>query len=147
MLCTNFASNLPNIKEFRKGSSNGYPSHVPFPNIFNFRKGQWSQILPGLHKQKLKTVPDWNLSKDAGPFMKISFFFRYFFKHFSYSKSITWFLHQKVFASFILPHLFCNVEFGFSWFHNTKQSSDILILEREMLLEFQNKTNIKIIWF
>ena len=25
--------------------------------------------------------------------------------------------------SFLLPHLFCNVEFEFSWFHNTKQSS------------------------
>ena len=31
----------------------------------------------------------------------------------------------------------------FSWFHNTKQLSEILILERGMLLEFQNKTNIE----
>ena len=44
--------------------------------------------------------------------------------------------------SFLLPHLFCNVEFEFSWFHSTKQSSEILILEIEMLLEFQNKANI-----
>ena len=45
--------------------------------------------------------------------------------------------------SFLSPHLFCNVEFEFSWFHNSKQSSEILILEIEMLLEFQNKTNIE----
>ena len=38
--------------------------------------------------------------------------------------------------SFLLPHLFCNVEFEFSWFHNIKQSSEILILQIEMLLEF-----------
>ena len=43
--------------------------------------------------------------------------------------------------SFILSHLFCNVEFEFSWIRNTKQSSEILILEIEMLLEFQNKMN------
>ena len=45
--------------------------------------------------------------------------------------------------SFSLPHLFWNVKFEFSWFHNTKHSSEILILEIEMLLEFQNKTNIE----
>ena len=42
---------------------------------------------------------------------------------------------------FLLPHLFCNVEFEFSWFHNTEQSSEILILKKVMLLQFQNKTN------
>ena len=47
--------------------------------------------------------------------------------------------------SFLLPHLFCNVEFEFSRFHNTKQSSEMLILEIEMLPQFQNKTNIKIL--
>ena len=36
--------------------------------------------------------------------------------------------------SFLLPHLFCNVEFEFSWFYNTEQSSEILILK----IEFQN---------
>ena len=40
--------------------------------------------------------------------------------------------------SFFLRHLFCNVEFEFGWFHNTKQSSEILILKIEMLFEFQN---------
>ena len=45
--------------------------------------------------------------------------------------------------SFLLPHLFCNIEFEFSWFHSSKQLSEILILEIEMLLEFQNKTNIE----
>ena len=49
--------------------------------------------------------------------------------------------------SFLLPHLFCNVKFEFSWFHNTKQSSEILIHRIEMLLEFQSKTNIEIIGF
>ena len=38
---------------------------------------------------------------------------------------------------FLLPHVFCNVEFEFSWFYNTKQSSEILILKIEMLLDFQ----------
>ena len=32
-------------------------------------------------------------------------------------------------------------------FHNTEQSSEILILKIEMLLEFQNKTNAEIIGF
>ena len=50
-------------------------------------------------------------------------------------------------VSFSLPHLFCNVEFEFSGFHNTKQSSEILILKMEMLLEFQSKMNIEIIVF
>ena len=31
--------------------------------------------------------------------------------------------------SFLLPRLFYNVEFEFSWFHNTEQSSEILILK------------------
>ena len=31
--------------------------------------------------------------------------------------------------SFLLPHLFCNVEFEFTWFYNTELSSDILILK------------------
>ena len=48
---------------------------------------------------------------------------------------------------FLLPHLFCNVEFEFSWFHSTEQSSEILILKINMQLEFQNKTNIEIIGF
>ena len=49
--------------------------------------------------------------------------------------------------SFLLTHLYCNVEFEFSWFHYTKQSSEILILKIEMLVEFQNKTNIEIVGF
>ena len=48
---------------------------------------------------------------------------------------------------FLLPHLFCNVEFEFSWFHNTEQPSEILIRKINMQLEFQNKTNIEIIGF
>ena len=43
--------------------------------------------------------------------------------------------------------MFCNVEFEFSWFHNIKQSSEIFIPKIEMLLEFQNKINIKTIGF
>ena len=50
-------------------------------------------------------------------------------------------------TSFLLPHLFCNAEFEFSWFYNTEQSSEILILKIEMLSEFQNKTSIKVIGF
>ena len=45
--------------------------------------------------------------------------------------------------SFLLPHLSCNVELEFSWFHSIKQSLETLIFEIEMLLEFQNKTNIE----
>ena len=40
---------------------------------------------------------------------------------------------------FLLPHLLNNVEFEFSWFRNTEQSPKILMLEIEMLLDFQNK--------
>ena len=47
-------------------------------------------------------------------------------------------------TSILLPHLFCNVEFEFSWFHISEQSSEILILKIEMPLMFQNKTNIEI---
>ena len=47
-------------------------------------------------------------------------------------------------TSFLLPQLFCNVEFEFSWFCSTEQSPGILILKIEKLLEFPN---IKIIWF
>ena len=47
--------------------------------------------------------------------------------------------------SLLLPHLFCNVEFEFNWFYNTKRSSEIIILKIEMLLEFLSKTNIEII--
>ena len=50
-------------------------------------------------------------------------------------------------TSFLLRHLFCNVEFEFSWFHNTVQSSQFLFLKIEILLEFQKKTNIEIISF
>ena len=49
--------------------------------------------------------------------------------------------------SFLLPHFFCDVEFKFSWFRNTKQPSEILILEIVMLLEFPNKTNIELMHF
>ena len=49
--------------------------------------------------------------------------------------------------SLSLPHLFCNVEFEFTWFHNTKQSSEILILKIEMLLEFQNRRILKLLGF
>ena len=45
----------------------------------------------------------------------------------------------------LLPHLFCNVEIEFSWFHNTKQSSEILILKIELLLELQSNTNMEIL--
>ena len=50
-------------------------------------------------------------------------------------------------TSFSLPHLFCNVEFEFSWLYKTKQSPEILIRKTEMLLEFQNTTNIETIGF
>ena len=50
-------------------------------------------------------------------------------------------------TSFLLPHLFWSVEFEFSWFDNTEQSSEILILKIKILLESQNKMNIEITGF
>ena len=53
-------------------------------------------------------------------------------------------------TSFLLPHLFCNVEFELIQLlsqHNTEQSSEILILKIQMLLEFETKTNFEIIVF
>ena len=49
--------------------------------------------------------------------------------------------------SFLLSHLFCNLEFEFSYFTTPNQWSEILILKIEMLLEFQNKSNSEIIGF
>ena len=43
---------------------------------------------------------------------------------------------------FLLPHLFCNVKFEFSSLYKSNQSSEILILQIEMLLESQNEMNI-----
>ena len=48
---------------------------------------------------------------------------------------------------FLLPNLSCNNEFEFSWFRNTKQSSEILIIKIEILPEFQNQMNIKTIGY
>ena len=45
----------------------------------------------------------------------------------------------------LLSDLFWNVEFGFSWFGNTKQSSEISILKTEMLPEFQNRRMLKLL--
>ena len=42
---------------------------------------------------------------------------------------------------FLLPHLFWNAEFEL--IHNTEQSSDIFILQIEILLEFQNKGPVR----
>ena len=36
---------------------------------------------------------------------------------------------------FLLLHLFCNVEFKFRWFYNTKQLWEILIAKIEMQLK------------
>ena len=47
--------------------------------------------------------------------------------------------------SLLLPHLFCNVEFEFSSFYNTKQSLEILTLKIEMLLEFQFRRILKLL--
>ena len=47
-------------------------------------------------------------------------------------------------TSFLLPQLFCNVEFEFIWLHSAEQSPGILILKTEKLIEFPN---IEIIGF
>ena len=62
----------------------------------------------------------------------------YLFKHLS---------SMLIKISFLLPHLFFNVEFEYRWFHNIKQSSENLILKIKMLLEFQSETNIEIVKF
>ena len=129
---------------------------------------------PGFHKQKLKIVPERNLSKDAGPFIKTFSFSRCFSYIFAIANQLAGFPTSRLASvedffnvyicfkckylceykqlfiwiylssmlgkiSFLLPHLFCNVEFEFSWFYNTKQSSEILTLKIEILLEFQNR--------
>ena len=50
-------------------------------------------------------------------------------------------------TSFLLSHLFYNVEFEFSWFHIIELSPEILIIKIKMLLQNQNKTNIEMIGF
>ena len=50
-------------------------------------------------------------------------------------------------TSFLLLHLFCNVILEFSFFHNTEQSSEILLLKIEILLAFQNMANIDFLRF
>ena len=49
--------------------------------------------------------------------------------------------------SFLLPHLFCNVQFESADFTTPNQSSEIVILKIEMLLEVQNKANSEFIEF
>ena len=50
-------------------------------------------------------------------------------------------------TSFLLLHLFCNVILEFSFFHNTEQSSEILLLKIEILLAFQNMASIDFLRF
>ena len=52
-------------------------------------------------------------------------------------------------TSFLLPHLFCNVEFELIQpiSQHREVVRETLILKIEMLLEFQNTTNFKIIGF
>ena len=52
-------------------------------------------------------------------------------------------------TSFLLPHLFCNVEFELIQLISQHRAvvRENLILKIEMLLEFQNTTNFKIIGF
>ena len=93
-----------------------------------------------LHKHKVNTAPEWNLSKEPGPFLILFFFLRYFshvfltfaFSHianqllgFSISRlaNVEHFFNVYILfsillkTSFLLPHLF---EFEFSWFHNNQ---------------------------
>ena len=49
-------------------------------------------------------------------------------------------------TSFLLPHLFWNVEFDFTWFQNNQTVVRDFNSQIEML-EFQDKKNIKIIGF
>ena len=64
-----------------------------------------------------------------------------------YKRLFTWIYLSSVLRkiSLLLPHLFCNVEFEFTWFLSTKQSSEILILKIKMLLEFQNRQILKLL--
>ena len=118
-----------------------------------------------LHKQKLKTVQSQVLSKDADTFLKFLsssgviltfcaigtqlagfsisrlanvedyFNVNIFFKcklniNVSINDHSLYLCSMLLKTSFLLPHLFCNVDF-----------------ELIRLIEFQNKTNIEIIWF
>ena len=50
-------------------------------------------------------------------------------------------------TSFLLPHLFRNVEFEFNSFISQHQIVTSKIFKTEMLLEFQDKTNVEITGF
>ena len=121
--------------------------------------------LVDLHKQKMKVYQSQILSKDADTFLKISFFFRCYSHFFPIANQLPGFsisrlgnvgdsFNVNIFfkyelnidvsikdhslclcsmlleTSFLLSHLFSNVDF-----------------ELIRLIEFQNKTNIKIIRF
>ena len=95
-----------------------------------------------------KSISGFSISRlaNADDFFNVNIFFRckyvritdYFFKY------VCVLLLKN---SFLLLHFFCNVEFEFSWFRNTKHSSEFLIVKIKMLLEFQNKATIEIIRF
>ena len=51
-------------------------------------------------------------------------------------------------SSFLFPHLFCNAEFELiQLISEHEQSSEILIFQTEIRLEFQNEMNIDIMEF
>ena len=136
---------------------------------------------PALHKQKLKTIPERNLRKDADHFIKTCFFSRYFCYIFALGNRLAGFstrrlasvedifnvyiifkcnciceykrLFIQIYLSsmlrkilFLFPHLFCNVKFEFSWFCNTKESSEIYNCSISWSFKSKKKSNISLLY-
>ena len=98
--------------------------------------------LPGFSINRLANVED---------FLNVNIIFKCKYKC-EYKRLFTqiYVCSMSLKTSFLLPHLFCNVEFELIQLlsqHNTEQSSEILILKIQMLLEFETKTNFEIIAF
>ena len=122
-----------------------------------------------LHKHKVNTAPEWNLSKEPGPFLIFFFFLRYFshvFLTFAFSHIANQLLGFSIsrlanVEHFFNVYIYCLVYYSklrfccltclnlnSADFTTTRQSSEILILKIDVcLLEFQNETNIEITGF
>ena len=95
--------------------------------------------LPGFFIITLANIKD---------FLNVNILFKFKYKC-EYKRLFIWMYLCSMLPkmSFLLPHLFYNVELQFSWFYNTEQASEISILKIEMMLEFQIEKNTEIAGF
>ena len=103
----------------------------PFPKNF------FLQVLPHIFAIT-KQLPGFSISRLAS--VEYLFNVHIYFLNVNICVRINDYLFEYIHSSvllktlFLLSHLFCNVKFEFSWFHNTKQSSEILIQSSEILI-------------